>query len=104
MRSPDHLRAEVRRLLDEANKSQDVATKRMLAARAFELAQQAEAIESLPDDVEGLSVKVAQYRHMLDRADSEPKQRVVALLLRDAEEKLERVSRQPRRPRPQAVA
>ena len=94
MRSPDQLRAEAYRLLDEAKRSLASTVKQTLAAQAFELAQQAEAIESLPDDVEGLRVRIAQYRHMLDRADNEPKQRVVAQLLRDAEGKLQRITNQ----------
>ena len=104
MRSPEHLRAEVHRLLDEAKRSRDASVRHTLAGRALELAQQAEAIESLPDDVEGLGVRVAQYRYMLDRTDSEPKQRVVAQLLRDAEDKLQRVRNQQRPPRPHRVA
>jgi hypothetical protein len=69
-----------------------------LAARALELAQQAEAIESLPDDAEGLQVRIAQYRYMLDGAESEPKQRVVAELLRDAESKSRQISSDKRLP------
>jgi hypothetical protein len=76
----------------------------VLAERALELAQQAEAIESLPDDVEGLCVRVAQYRHMLDRAGSVPKLRVVAELLRVAENKLQQVSNQRRAPNRIAAA
>ena len=70
----------------------------------MELAQQAEAIESLPDDVAGLGVRVAQYRHMLDRAGSVPKLRGVAELLRVAEDKLQRVSNQQRAPNRVAAA
>ena len=103
MRSPDELRAEVCRLIDEAKRSPDVTVKQTFAARAVELAQQAEAIARLPDDVEGLYVRIAQYEHMLDRTDSEPKQRVIAQLLRDAEGKLQRVSSQQRSPRPYRV-
>jgi len=70
----------------------DHAARQKLAAQALELAQQAEAIVSLPDNVEGLCVRIAQYRHMIADAGKEPKQRVVAQLLRDAEDKLEQVS------------
>jgi len=70
----------------------DHAARQKLAAQALELAQQAEAIVSLPDDVEGLCVRIAQYRHMIADAGKEPKQRVVAQLLRGAEDKLEQVS------------
>src|SRR5437763_1719944 len=92
MRSPEALRGEASRLLEEAKRSRDVILRQNLAARALELAQQAEAIASFPNDVEGLRMRIAQYRHMLAGAGSEPKQRVVAQLLRDAEGKLQRIS------------
>jgi len=95
MRSPEELRAEVSRLVDQARTSEDLTLRQSLAARAFELAQEAEAIASLPEDAEGLRLRIAQYRHMLDRTD-EPKQRVVAQLLRDAEGKLQDISRNDR--------
>jgi hypothetical protein len=104
MRSPEQLRAEAYLLLDDAKRSPDATVKQSLAARAFELAQQAEAIASFPNDVEGLHVRIAQYRHMLAGAGSEPKQRVVAQLLRDAENKLQQISSQQRLPRPHRVA
>jgi hypothetical protein len=104
MRSPDQLRAEVYRLLDDAKRSPDTTVKQTLAARACELAQQAEAIAGFPNDTEGLRLKVAQYGHMRAGADSEPKQRAVAQLLRDAEDKLQRVSSQQRPPRRRWVA
>ena len=103
MRSPEHLRAEVHRLLDEAKRSRDATVGQTLAGRALELAQEAEAIDSLPNDIEGLRVRIAQYRYMLDRAGNEPKQRVIARLLREAEGKLQRISSQPRAPRPHRV-
>ena len=99
MRSPEELRAEVGRLLEEAKRSRDITLRRNLTARAFELAQEAEAVASLPDDAEGLRLRIAQYRHMLGREDSEPKQRVVAQLLRNAEGKLQQISRNDGRPR-----
>jgi len=106
MRSPDQLRAEVCRLLEEVKRSRDVTLRQNLAARALELAQQAEAIDSLPDDVEGLRLRISQYRYMLDSAESEPKQRVVAELLRDVESKSRQISSDKRLPRvhPLAVA
>ena len=70
----------------------------------MELAQEAEAIASLPDDVEGLRLRIAQYRYMLDRAGSEPNQRVVAQLLRAAEDKLKLVSGEQRSATPNRVA
>ena len=104
MRSPEQLRAEVSRLIDQIQRTKDVSLRQSLAARAMELAQQAEAIASFPDDPEGLRVRIAQYRYMLDRIDNEPKQRVVAQLLRDAENKLQQISSQQRPPRPRRVA
>src|SRR5437762_8846676 len=92
MRPPEQLRAEVSRLLYQAQTTEDLTLRNKLAARALELAQQAEAIASLPEDAEGLHLRIAQYRHMLGREASEPKQRVVAQLLRDAEGKLQRIS------------
>src|SRR5215469_7080934 len=104
MRSPDRLRAEVSRLIIEAGRSGDASLRQRLAGQALELAQEAEAIASLPDDVEGLCVRIAQYRYMLEGSDSEPKQRVVAQLLRDAEDKLRQVNRQQPLPRHQRLA
>jgi hypothetical protein len=104
MRSPEQLRAEVSRLVDQIQRTKEVSLRQSLAARALELAQEAEAIASLPEDVEGLRLRIAQYRHMLARTESEPKQRVVAQLLRDAEDKLQQVSGQERTPRPRQVA
>jgi ABC-type uncharacterized transport system YnjBCD ATPase subunit len=104
MRSPDQLRAEVHWLHLTLRNTVDAEQRRHLAARALELAQQAEAIESLPDDVEGLQVRIAQYRYMLDRAESEPKQRVVAELLRDAESKSRQISSDKRLPRVHRLA
>ena len=100
MRSPDQLRAEVERLLFEARTTQDQTLSQTFAAQALVLAQEAEAIASFPNDPEGLRVKIAQYRHMLDRSDSEPKQRVVAQLLRDAEGKLQQISGNEVQPEP----
>jgi hypothetical protein len=105
MRSPEQLRAEVRRHHLMLRTTLDPAERREFAARALELAQQAEAIAILPDDVEGLCVRIAQYRGMLSRGDNEPKQRVVAQLLQDAESKLQQISSQQKPPRPyRAVA
>ena len=104
MRSPEQLRAEAHRLHLMLRTTLDPVQKRDLAGRALEFAQQAEAIASLPDDVEGLCVRIAQYRHMLARAGSEPTQRVVAELLRDAEDKLQQVSGGQRPSRRLAVA
>ena len=75
MRSPDHLRAEVSRLVDQIQRTKEVSLRQSLAARAMELAQEAEAIASFSNDPEGLRLKIAHYRHMLDRTESEPKQK-----------------------------
>ena len=45
MLTPAELRAEARRCLDASRDSSDREAKRRFAARAFELAQQAEAME-----------------------------------------------------------
>ena len=89
MQSPDQLRTEAHRILEEAERSRDATAKQNLASRALELAQQAEAIERLPDDVEALTVRIAHYEQMLDRTDSKPKQDVIAQLVQDAEHRLE---------------
>ena len=106
MRSPEQLRAEVQRLLFEARTTQDRMLSQTSAAQALVLAQEAEAIASLPEDAEGLRLRIAQYQHMLRRVGSEPTQRVVAQLLRDAKERLHQISsqRRPRNPRRLAVA
>src|SRR5437762_13674976 len=104
MRTPEGLRAEVSRLLDEAKRSRDVSLRQNLTARALELAQQAEAIASFPNDVEGLCVRIAQYRHMLAGAGSEPKQRVVTQLPRTAESKQQQISRTHSQPHKYALA
>jgi hypothetical protein len=104
MRSPEELRAEVRRLHSVLATTSYPAERRDLAAQALELAQQAEAIVNLPDDAEGLRLRIAQYRHMLDRAEAEPKQRVVAQLLRDAEAKLRQINSEHRPPKPHRLA
>jgi len=92
MRSPEQLRAEVQRLLFEARTTQDRMLSQTSAAQALVLAQEAEAIASLPEDAEGLRLRIAQYQHMLRRVGSEPTQRVVAQLLRDAEERLHQIA------------
>ena len=92
MRSPEQLRAEVRRLHRAISTTLDPAQRRDDAERALELAQQAEIIESLPDDVEGLCVTIARYSNMLAATEDERKQRVLAQLLQDAEDKLPLIS------------
>ena len=70
----------------------------------MELAQQAEIIEGLPDDVEGLCVTIAHYSNMLAATEDQRKQRVLAELLQDAEDKLQQISSPKRLPRPRRAA
>src|SRR5947208_11503077 len=93
---PEQLRAEVRRLHRAISTTLDPAQRRDEAERALELAQQAEIIERLPDDVEGLSVTIAHYTNMLAATEDGREQRILAQLLQDAEDKLRQVSRNER--------
>ena len=104
MRSPDQLRAEVHRLHLKLLNTADPALRQEIAKRALELAQQAEAIESLPSDVEGLCVSIAHYSSRLAAERDQHGQRALAELLQAVEEKLEQVSSQPRTPTPRRVA
>jgi hypothetical protein len=104
MRSPEALRGEASRLLEEAKRSRDVILRQNLAARALELAQQAEAIANLPNDVEDLCVRIAHYRNRLAASGDPRKQRVLAELLRDAGEKLEQISSRQQPSRPHRIA
>jgi len=92
MRSPEHLRAEVRRLHLTMRNTADPEQRRTLAEEAFYLAQQAEAIASFPNDIEGLRVRIAHYGDRLATSDDPRKQRVLAELLQEAEDKLEQIS------------
>ena len=96
MRSPEQLRAEVRRLHRAISTTLDPAQRRDEAERALELAQQAEIIERLPDDVEGLWRSIAHYSNMLAASEDGREQQVLAQLLQDAEDKLRQVSRNDR--------
>ena len=62
------------------------------AERAFELAQQAELIASLPSDVEGLWRSIAHYDNMLAATEDRRKRQVLAQLLQDAEDKLQQIT------------
>jgi len=70
----------------------DPAQRRDDAERALELAQQAEIIESLPDDVEGLWRGIAHYDNMLAATQDQRKWQVLALLLQDAEDKFQQIT------------
>jgi hypothetical protein len=99
VRSPELLRAEVRRLHRTISTTVDPMHRRHVAERAFELAQQAELIANLPSDVEGLWRSIARYDKMLAGTEDQGKQRVLAELLQDAEDKLQQISSAERLPR-----
>ena len=104
MRSPEQLRAEVRRLHLKMQNTADPEQRRVLAGCALELAQEAEAIADLPlDDVESLQLSIAHYKRMLADAAHPIKQRVLMHVLQRAEGKLEQASSR-HRPRPHRVA
>jgi len=92
MRSPEQLRAEVYRLHRTISTTLDPAQRRDIAERAFELAQQAELIASLPSDVEGLWRSIAHYDNMLAATEDRRKRQVLAQLLQDAEDKLRQIA------------
>ena len=92
MRSPEQLRAEVRRLHRAISTTLDPAQRRDDAERALELAQQAEIIESLPDNVEGLWLSIAHYDNMLAATQDQRKRQILAQLLQDAEDKLRQIT------------
>jgi endonuclease/exonuclease/phosphatase (EEP) superfamily protein YafD len=105
MRPAEQLRAEVRGRLHRAiSTTLDPAQRRDDAERALELAQQAEIIESLPDDVEGLCVTIVHYSNMLVATADQRKQRVLAELLQDAEDKIQQISSPKRLPRQRRAA
>ena len=92
MRSPEQLRAEVRRLHLTIRNMADPKHRRIIAEHALELALQAEAIAKFPNNVEGLSMTIAHYSNMLAAIEDQAKQRVLAELLQDAGDKLEQIS------------
>ena len=104
MRSAEQLRAEVRRLHRAISTTLDPAQRRDDAERALELAQQAEIIESLSDDVEGLWRSIAHYDNMLAATQGQRKRQVLAQLLQDAEDKFQQISSPKRLPRQRRVA
>jgi hypothetical protein len=89
---PELLRAEVRRLHQIIRTTPDPNRRRALAEEALWLAQQAEAIENLPDDVERLCVTMNRYSNRLIGTDDSRKQRVLEQLLQSAEQKLQRIN------------
>jgi hypothetical protein len=101
---PKLLRAEVARLHQAMKLTLDPVAKRELAARALELAQEAEAIADLPADVEALHASIAHYRHMLADAENIGKQLILTHVLQRAEDKLEQMNRHQRPPKPHRLA
>jgi hypothetical protein len=92
MRSVKQLRAEVRRLHRTISTTLDPVQRGNLAERALELAQEAEIIESLPDDVEGLWRSIVHYENMRAATEDQRQRQVLAQLLQDAEDKLQQIT------------
>src|SRR5262249_44917048 len=101
---PELLRAEVARLHQAIKATLDLAAKRKLAERALELAQKAEAVAALPDDVEGLYSTIEHYRRMLRGADNEAKRRLIGEVLKRADDKLRQADRTETQPKTHRVA
>ena len=92
MPSAENLRAEVRRLLREAQGFIDPKLKQELASHAFELAQRAERIDVLVADPGRLEGEIARYHSRLRDASLSPAQRrIVRDALADAEPLLARL-------------
>ncbi len=87
MRSPEELRAEVRRLHFEIRTTAEPALQRELASRALELAMRAEIIASLPDDFTAIQATIAHYERMLAATQDRDGQRVLRELLQEIEYK-----------------
>jgi len=86
MKSAEELRAEARGLRESVNNLSDPQLKRELAARAFELAERAEAIENSMEDPEILRLNIARYRSMLNVGINDAsQQKIVEEMLADAE-------------------
>ncbi len=84
--SVEELRAEARRLIDQANAMPDSAARRQIAARAFALSQRAEAVALAQENPEIIRWNIERYRSMLgDGIDDEPQRRLVEEMLADAE-------------------
>jgi hypothetical protein len=84
--SPDGLRAEVRRLIDEIKGSPDDRAKRKLAARALALSQRAEALAVWREEPAIIVLNADRYRAMLaDGIDDAAQHRLVEEMLADAE-------------------
>jgi len=82
----EELRAEARRLSEATKNISDQRTREELAARAFELAQRAEALEKGIADPWILQANIERYRSLLASGTlNDDEARVVAELLADAE-------------------
>lgn len=81
----EQLRSDARRLMQAARDHIEPEKKQELAARAFELAQQAEIIANLNTDQQHRAVLVARYRSMLRHEElSEDAKRLLGEVLADA--------------------
>ena len=93
MRSIAELRAEAQRLRDAAAAASNPELKQELAARALELAVEAEAIERSAEAPAILRANIERFRSMLAIGIDDPQQkRIVEDMLRDAEELLGRLT------------
>jgi hypothetical protein len=94
MRSAEELRTEVRRLHETINNLTDPALKRELAARALELAEQAEAIAKMGEDPEIVCANIERYRRMLSAGiDDDTQRAIIEELLHNVERVLERTKK-----------
>jgi hypothetical protein len=85
--SPEDLRAEVRRLIDEVKHSLDDGAKRRLATKAVALSQRAEALAAVwREEPAIIKLNVERYRTMLkDGIDNAPQRQLIEQMLADAE-------------------
>jgi hypothetical protein len=96
--SPSALRSEARRLRERAKTATDPDVKQKLAARAFDLAQRAEAIAMWQENPKILYHSIERYRAMLAAGIADAGQRrIIEQILRDADQLAARIS-DPRQP------
>jgi len=98
LKSVDELRTEVRRLHEAISNISDPGLKRELAARAFQLAQQAEEIAQSPEDPEMIRADINRYCRLLADTTDQLHKQILQELLQFAAERLQRVSKEPRHP------
>ena len=94
----DEFQAEVRRLREAISDISDPGLKHELAERALQLAQQAQEIAQLPEDPEMLRANINRYRRILADTAGQLHKKILRELLQLAEERLQRVSKEPRHP------